>query len=163
MLWLHGPTGVGKSTLAYTIHDRVKAMKIACIKIGFSLMHTVHCGVGPGPTLRLFAAIAYGLASVHKGYGKWVARTLVANRSLLTKNPHAQLDKLLITPFSDRKIGQKFLIIIDGLDVYERDHENVVDLIVDAVKAPKRPPFIWVLCTRQEPLMFSGFRTGRPP
>lgn len=162
VLWLHGPAGAGKTTLAHTIHDYAKKLNVTCATIGFSVVDTVQLRgtTYMDPTLHLLVTIAYGLASVHKGYGKWVTRTLATSRSLLKQDPHAQLEKLLITPFFNRNIKQKFLIIVDGLDACEPNHESIVNLIVGTAKAPNPPPLIWVLCTRQEPSMFSSFHTG---
>ncbi|TFK66196.1 WD40 repeat-like protein [Pluteus cervinus] len=117
LFWLHGVAGMGKSTIAATYSNRLKAQKMLGGYHICSRDTTVHQS-----STQLVLNLCYQLSLAHKPFGRLVAKTIKAD-SLFSPNgmPVTELFELLILQsvktLKDKHPGSgKIILIIDALD-----------------------------------------------
>lgn len=152
MLWILGPTGVGKSAIAQTIAEEFKEMGHLGATFFFSRPNHRDDPDTVIPTL------AYQLATKDYHYKYILTQRLAEDPMLLDKNRRTQFKELIIEPFQFLMTQHKtttrepLLIILDGLDECgDREAQcEFIELIGSHVRMVDRFPLIWMICSRPE-------------
>ena len=110
MIWLHGTAGVGKSAVAFTVAERMKALKVSeestekrlAGSFFFSRKHTKRCTTG-----YFFATLVCQLASNFPSVREDVNRAIRENPALLDPNKSLrdQMEALFLQPLL--KLGNR--------------------------------------------------------
>lgn len=136
VLWLHGPAGSGKSSLAHSICELLRDSRLADYGGSFFFAR--------GPTdhrngLKLFTTLSYQLALQFPSMCTEINRTLHHNPSLPTKSMEVQLLSLIIQPllYCQTVLSHVPTIIIDGLDKCADDDrlDTQCDIIILIAKS----------------------------
>lgn len=160
MLWLFGPTGVGKSAVAQTIGEYATERGLRGATVFLSRTRKLD-----DPT-RLVTSISYQLAMRNPAYKRLVMEALKDDPTILDKDERTQFKKLLVEPFAtlskQKESFQKLLVIIDGLDECRGDMEQVglVGLITEDLRSPAPLPLLWMICSRPERHLTKLFEEG---
>ncbi|EAU93315.2 NWD2 [Coprinopsis cinerea okayama7 len=123
LFWLHGPVGMGKTTIVQTIAEEFEAKNILGASFFFSRTDN-----NRNRAERFVASLALQLAISVPVLKRHVEAALRANPTILRKALPIQLKKLIIEPF--RKIpplDDDKVVAIDGLDECEGSRPNAQD------------------------------------
>ncbi|KAJ7248303.1 hypothetical protein C8J57DRAFT_1672739 [Mycena rebaudengoi] len=111
VLWLHGPTGVGKSAIMRTLAERLAK----CGQLGGSFFfkrgHPT-CGKAQ----KLFTTLAYQLTDNFPQLKPRISKIVADSPSLVSKSLMVQLQKLVTEPCRQLDTSRPITVIIDGLD-----------------------------------------------
>jgi hypothetical protein len=151
LLWANGVAGVGKSALAQTCVENLKAMDVPLASFFFSKKH------GWNDHKRFFPTIAYQLSTQFPEYRALLDAAICRDRSLLLdKGMASQFEELILGPFRElqrarRGIGRRIPIFVDALD--ECDDIAAQSRIIEVVAAAGDGAdfFCWAFFTRPEP------------
>ncbi|KAK7058080.1 hypothetical protein R3P38DRAFT_1193195 [Favolaschia claudopus] len=122
-LWMHGPAGTGKSSIAQSFCEQLHAR--GCLGGGFFFKRG-HPSRGNAQTL--FPTLAYQLATVCPQFKAVLAPRVAKNPALVAKSLPIQLQTLILEPYRDAASNHHFMMVIDGLD--ECDGENLQQQII---------------------------------
>ncbi|KAG1766338.1 hypothetical protein EV702DRAFT_794981 [Suillus placidus] len=136
-IWLNGLAGVGKSTVAFTIAEEMKAAQRLVGTFFFSHKHTQKVAA-------IIPTIAYQLALAFPRVREDIVKAIENDDSLLSpRKSHAdQIRELVIKPLETLQFRQEpYVIIIDALDECFPSEEaaRLVTLLTDAVAGPDLP------------------------
>lgn len=131
ILWLHGPAGVGKSTIAQTITNSYPTGKVP------ATFFFLHSDPNRNEGNRLFTTLAWQFASTIPDIKGHIARSLNEQPDLPRKNVETQFQELIVRPFetlrNDMRLPQLsgLVVVIDGLDecVHEHLQERILNVI----------------------------------
>ncbi|KAM6489757.1 hypothetical protein JOM56_014780 [Amanita muscaria] len=144
LLWLHGPAGVGKSTIARTI-----AASYNQIAATFSLPTSSDRSAS-----TLFATLTWQLARNIPEARMHIIASLKNSGSLLTSEFEEQFDLLIVQPLrkSTTTLKSRPVIVIDGLDecIDESMRARFLRVLVRAGE-DGRMPVRFIICSRPEP------------
>ncbi|KAJ3565128.1 hypothetical protein NP233_g7838 [Leucocoprinus birnbaumii] len=149
ILWIRGPFGVGKSTLAQSGAELLELKRMLVASLFLSRLNK------RGDPKRIFPSVAYQLAMQSPSFCEVISFRIRDDPSIFTKSLSRQFDELLVQPL--RQIGPRLaelvgrVVIIDGLDECEGAIQqcNVIDLITESV-ANRTTPFRWLITSRPE-------------
>ncbi|KAF5359412.1 hypothetical protein D9756_003582 [Leucocoprinus leucothites] len=152
MLWITGPAGVGKSALAQTIAEEMKAKERLGATLFFSRPN------GRDDPEQVIPTLAYQLAVKHPKYKPILNQRLADDPYLLEKTLRVQFKELITDPFSiimakDPTTRHKpLLIVLDGLDECNSEEAQCefIELITEHVRSTHEFPLLWMICSRPE-------------
>ncbi|KAJ3576058.1 hypothetical protein NP233_g694 [Leucocoprinus birnbaumii] len=159
MIWMHGPAGVGKSSIAQTCVEHLSGGSIPCAAYFFSVNGRQTAG-------RLFPSIAHQLSLVYPQYRDNLLRRISDDPSLIQdKSLKEQFYHLILEPLRrTRRVGglKRFRIpvFVDGLDeCQDKDAQReIVEIVADSTLRHKLP-LCWAFFSRPEgqiKVAFSG-------
>ncbi|KAG2033969.1 hypothetical protein BDR03DRAFT_645542 [Suillus americanus] len=145
-IWLNGLAGVGKTSIAFTIAEEMKAAKRLAATFFFSHKHAHKDKVA-----AIIPTIAYQLALAFPRIREDIVKAIENDDNLLSpgKSHADQIRELVIKPLQTLKFRQElYVIIIDALDEYSSSEEaaRLVTLLTDAFAGPDLP-FIHIIFT----------------
>ncbi|KAF9443589.1 hypothetical protein P691DRAFT_713081, partial [Macrolepiota fuliginosa MF-IS2] len=149
LFWMKGPAGVGKSAVAQTCVEKLKAMG----KLGAAFFFAVN---KTDKAEQFFPTIVYQLATEFPDYRDLVDQRIRHDRTILYKTMATQFRVLVVELFQELEmkgqgIRKRVAIFIDGLDECE-DVDAQCDIIkIIAIAARDRTiPFCWAFFSRPE-------------
>jgi len=157
LLWLYGPAGSGKTSIAQSIAER-------CKKNGLLAADFFMSGPVPGrnDTIHLIATLAYQLTLSIPELRRHIASAVDRDPLIFHSSLEAQLDALVVQPFFqsglDASTIKPRLIIIDGLDECRdpKSQGNIVSVISSAVQQPLFP-FLFLIASRPQQVIRKAF------
>ncbi|KAG1767303.1 hypothetical protein EV702DRAFT_1282658 [Suillus placidus] len=143
-IWLNGLAGVGKTSIAFTIAEEMKAAKRLAATFFFSHKHAQKAAV-------IIPTIAYQLAIAFPRIREDIVKVIENDDSLLSlgKSHADQMRELVIKPLETLQFREEpYAIIIDALDECFSSEEvaRLVTLLTDTLAGPALP-FIHVIFT----------------
>ncbi|KAK6991818.1 hypothetical protein R3P38DRAFT_3438065 [Favolaschia claudopus] len=121
ILWMHGPAGTGKSSIARSFCEELTADD--CLGANFFFKR--------GDPLResakgVFPTLAYQLAVHSAKFATAVATVLRKDSSVVSKTLATQFQRLMIEPWNDtaQPGATGTVIVIDGLDECQSEHDQ---------------------------------------
>ncbi len=153
VVWLTGPAGTGKSTIAQTFAE-------SCLKkgrLGAAFFFSRKKNSQNEPT-SIIPTLAYQLAVHFPDYKPLLSKQMAHDPTIVNKTPRTQFERLIIEPFSilrtqgHRVTRDPLLILLDDLDAYQGIpvQSEFVKMIGEAVRS-KDLPLLWLICSRPEP------------
>ncbi|KAK6991819.1 NACHT domain-containing protein, partial [Favolaschia claudopus] len=126
-LWMHGPAGTGKSSIARSFCQELAMDKNPGANFFFKR------GDFSRESARgLFPTLAYQMAIHSKEFGNAVATVMQKDPSVVSKTLAAQFQKLIIEPWNIAMPSEDMVIVIDGLDecCSEGDQQEILHCIL---------------------------------
>jgi len=162
IVWLHGTAGVGKSAVAFTVAERMKALQVSektatekrlAGSFFFSRKHTRRCTTG-----YFFATLACQLASNFASVREDVNNAIRENPGLLDpdKSLHDQMEALFLQPLLKLRFRLRdcppSVFVIDALDECTSKTEvaDLISLLGQALSNPDIPVIHILLTSRSE-------------
>lgn len=152
-LWMYGPAGTGKSSIAQTIANLLhKDGKVAG---SFFFSRTV---ANRNTSTPLIASIAYQLTIAIPNVRQLVAEAIERDHAIFSRSLEAQLDSLVMQPLSKLSDERKLqgmnsgLIIIDGLDECgePESQRHVLMVLFSALQKSPHFPLFFLIASRPE-------------
>ncbi|KAM6493677.1 P-loop containing nucleoside triphosphate hydrolase protein, partial [Amanita muscaria] len=148
LLWLHGPAGVGKSTIAKTI-STLPANQIRVVGTFF------FSTCSDKSAAKLFATLAWQLAKNVPETEKHIVAALKHDPSLMKRELQHQFDRLIVQPLKKRTSNSTetspLLMVIDGVDECVDENMQVEFLnILERAGAKGDLPLRFLICSRPE-------------
>lgn len=150
MLWIVGPLGVRKSTVAQTVAEDCQRLD----RLG-------GCFFFSRPSerddaFRVLPSLAYQLAVRDPDYKNLVAHLLADDPTILEKNIQTQFKELIAEPFAQLKVQQPrrtqkpLLIILDGLDGCKGEEAQCgfIELISEYARSNPQSPLLCMIYSR---------------
>ncbi|KAJ3552746.1 hypothetical protein NP233_g12805 [Leucocoprinus birnbaumii] len=156
LLWLSGPAAVGKSAVAQTVAEELKAQDLLGAVYFFSKPNSRSDPDTVIPT------IVYQLALVLPEYRRLVTRRLIEDPIILDRTRRSQFEELISGPCTFLSSGKRLVIILDGLDeCASREAQcEFVKLISNHVRTYGGGLRLsWMICSRPEPDLKVAFST----
>lgn len=156
LIWLHGAAGVGKSSVAFNIAERMRIKepgdweKRLAGSFVFSRKHTKRSTTG-----YFFATLAYQAASIHPHFKEIATESTLENPALLDpdKSLRDQMEKLFLWPLRRLRLrsGVKcppLVFVVDALHECTSKAElaNLITLLAQVLRDP-HVPVIHILLT----------------
>ncbi|EAU81701.2 NWD2 [Coprinopsis cinerea okayama7 len=155
--WLHGPVGMGKTTIAQTVAEELDAMDLLGASFFFS-----RADPNRDKAAKFVASLALQLALSIPQLKPHIEEAVVKNPTVLTKALPIQLKKLIVEPF--RKIPpleEDKTVLIDGLDECDGvpDKEEEQFLVLELIQTLQQAnlPLIFFLTSRPESWIEEAF------
>ncbi|KAJ3567663.1 hypothetical protein NP233_g6219 [Leucocoprinus birnbaumii] len=150
MLWISGPFGVGKTAVAQSASEALRALKKLVAAIFFS-----RSNVNRDDPRRLFASIAYQIATTFPTLWDSISQRIHDDPALTTKSLSTQFEELLAAPLSQFNVFDSGIkdgiVVIDGLDECRGVAEQCEIIRIIAHSAEnKTTPFRWLILSRPE-------------
>ena len=161
IIWLHGTAGVGKSAVAFTVAERMKALKVSekitekrlAGSFFFSRKHMKRCTTG-----YFFATLVSQFASNFASVREDVNRAICDNPTLLDpdKSLHDQMETLFLQPLLKLRFRLRdrspSVFVIDALDecTSETELAYLISLLGQALSNPDIPVIHILLTSRSE-------------
>lgn len=131
MLWMSGPAGCGKTTIAQTVADIVH--KDGWLGASFFF--------GFGSVLQFVATIAYQLCIAIPGLFERVISALQCDPTLLDSALSKQMEKLVVAPLRELSANaspsvtyQPWLVLVDGIDECDdQSQQEILPILKDLV------------------------------
>ncbi|KIJ44787.1 hypothetical protein M422DRAFT_251777 [Sphaerobolus stellatus SS14] len=135
VLWLYGPAGAGKSTIAQTIAEQCDHRKNLAFNYFFSRRNA-----NRNDLTKFIPTFAYQLVHTIPSLGKPVRKAIDSNPSILGQRLELQAKTLIVEPLE--AVSERMpcmVVVIDGLDEYSDGTgnlplENLVRILVKAIK-----------------------------
>ncbi|KAG1774701.1 hypothetical protein EV702DRAFT_974413 [Suillus placidus] len=155
LIWLHGTAGVGKSAVAFTVAERMRCLKVTeetnvekrlAGTFFFSRKHTNRRTTG-----RLFATLAYQLASNFPSVKTHVNKTILENPALLHPDGSLrnQMEALFARPLRQLKSRLRDFEPFDE-NKSEIEHAELISLLAQALRDPDLPVTHILVTSRSE-------------
>ncbi|KAF5378788.1 hypothetical protein D9615_006918 [Tricholomella constricta] len=162
VLWLHGPAGAGKSTIAQTVSEECAWTRQLVGSFFFS-----RTTAGHDIAKSFFPTIALQLAARSPRLRHFIASAIKRDPLIFDKSLATQGRCLLVRPFYDLLISAHyehdlpFLIILDGLDECNDRNSQcaILDCIAEALHIHQLP-LCFVVVSCPEPHIKEAFRSG---
>ncbi|VDB84204.1 unnamed protein product [Peniophora sp. CBMAI 1063] len=150
--WISGLAGQGKTTIGYTICERLEKLReskeVAFVSLFCSRQLDTH------DERFLVSTLAHGLADCSASYASELVEALKAERTLGDQSLSIQMSKLFIRPWRRseriREGLRPFIVVIDALDENEAGAE-FIELILSASRAGELKGLRILLTSRPEP------------
>ncbi|KAG8765956.1 hypothetical protein FRC12_007180 [Ceratobasidium sp. 428] len=113
-LWVHGHAGLGKSTIATSVCQRLESQKI--LAASFFCKRDDEARRDPQ---RLLTTVIRGLAQWHPGYAQALTLAIQSDNSVCSAPMQTQYDKLVANLFTDPTVlakGDCLVFVVDALD-----------------------------------------------
>ncbi|KAF8881165.1 hypothetical protein CPB84DRAFT_256680 [Gymnopilus junonius] len=171
VMWVSGPAGSGKSSIAQTIAEMLHSdnpSDESRLAATFVFSRTADQRNNPS---RLTATIAYQLTLSFPYIREYLAEAIEKDPLLLTKSLKTQLDKLIVVPFArsfnnvvTSELFYRKLIIIDGLDecIDPNSPHDVLTALFSVVQNPFCP-LRFLIASRAEPVIRDFFNQDLNP
>ncbi|KAG2067151.1 hypothetical protein BDR04DRAFT_1144481 [Suillus decipiens] len=155
---LDGLAGVGKTSIAFTIAEEMKAAQRLAATFFFSHKHAQKAGA-------IIPSIAYQLALAFPRIRDDIVRAIEDDNSLLSpEKSHAdQMRELVIKPLETLRFRQEpYAIIIDALDECFSSEEaaRLVRLLTDSLAGPSLPFIHIIFTSRPETHIHAAIPSG---
>jgi hypothetical protein len=151
IFWLNGLAGMGKSTIAQTIAERVFAEG----HLGGSFFCSR--GFEDRSNLKLiFPTLAFQLAQKHPAFRSSLIHLLQSNPDAIHKSLQDQMEKFLVKPLQSAAIST--VLVIDALDeCKDKDPESAILLVLGQLVS-EIPGVKFFITSRPEAHVVAGFR-----
>ncbi|KAJ7672355.1 hypothetical protein DFH06DRAFT_1363117, partial [Mycena polygramma] len=148
ILWLHGPAGAGKSAIAQSFCEMLKAEA----RLGASFFFK-RGDASRGSGSRLFSAIAYQLARSLPDLKQAISAIVEDDPSIVDTDLSTQVLKLIIEPCRfNTPTCNLVVVVIDGLDECEGHHiQREILRLLGTVVCTQPLPFRILVASRPEP------------
>jgi hypothetical protein len=149
--WLSGQAGTGKSSIAYTLSDRLAKQGKLLASFIFSQKRVERSRVD-----GFFHTIAYQLAVAFPSAKSMIVKTLEDDPFVVGKVLRDQCEKLVVEPLLSLPNEQRWtspkVIVIDALDECQGDLqvEQLVLLLTDILRDSRLPPLKVFLTSRPD-------------
>ena len=151
IFWLNGLAGTGKSTIAQTASERM----FADGRLGASFFCSG--GIEDRSNLQLvFPTLAFQLAHKYSGFRSLLIPLLQSNPDMAHESLQDQMQKFLIEPL--QSMGISTVIVIDALDECKDEEPESAILLVLGQSVFKIPRVKFLITSRPEMHIMSGFR-----
>ncbi|KAJ3556834.1 hypothetical protein NP233_g11890 [Leucocoprinus birnbaumii] len=153
VLWILGPAGVGKSTVARTIAEKAKVEGLLGASLFLSDVN------GRDDLDRVPSTLACQLSVQQPEYKCIIRQTLAHDPSIVEKSLRVQFQELIVSPISTIMMQDSptawpkpLLIIIDGLDHCKSKQSQceLIELIVEHSRSVHKLPLLWMILSRPE-------------
>ncbi|KAF9446793.1 hypothetical protein P691DRAFT_776618 [Macrolepiota fuliginosa MF-IS2] len=159
LFWMKGPAGVGKSAIAQTCAERLKKLG----KLGATFFFSVK---ERDKATEFIPTIAYQLSTEFPEYRGLVDKRILHDKAILNKTMATQLQTLIVEPLQElekagKGIGQRIVILVDGLD--ECESTDAQCRIIEIIAAAARDgvtPLCWAFFSRPEPHIEASFSSA---
>ncbi|KAJ3567306.1 hypothetical protein NP233_g6450 [Leucocoprinus birnbaumii] len=160
VLWMHGPFGIGKTAVAQSSAEELKA----CDKLLATLFFS-RSNANRSDPLRVFTSIAYQIATICESFAQIVDARIQKDLSLTTKSLSTQFEELIVIPLRQIDVASSGLegrvIIVDGLDECEGIPQQTEIIRIIAASASNRTtPFQWFITSRPEDPIIRAMNTS---
>ncbi|KAG1726566.1 hypothetical protein EDB19DRAFT_225509 [Suillus lakei] len=157
-VWLNGLAGVGKTSIAFTIAEEMKAAKRLAATFFFSHKHTQKAAT-------IIPTIAYQLALAFPRIREDIVQAIENDGSLLSpgKSHADQMQELVIKPLKTLRFREEpYVIIIDALDecLSSEEAARLVTLLTDALACPTLPVVHLIFTSRPEERIHAVMPSG---
>ncbi|KAJ3570082.1 hypothetical protein NP233_g4637 [Leucocoprinus birnbaumii] len=157
LMWMHGPAGVGKSSIARTCARKIAALSALGASFFFSRENGI---IDPA---YFFSTIAYQLSRQNGNYRAILEAKVVDDPTLLDMDLETQFQELILKPMlelserqpqNDPENVTQCVIMIDGLD--ECKNIDAQTIIIETVAKSianhgKSVPLLWAFFGRSAP------------
>ncbi|KIJ51922.1 hypothetical protein M422DRAFT_26282 [Sphaerobolus stellatus SS14] len=156
VLWLYGPAGAGKSTIAQTIAEQCDDRKNLAFSYFFSQRNA-----NRNDLTKFMPTFAYELVRTLPSLGTSVREVIRRDPSIFGQRLKLQANALIVEPLKAvSKQIPRMVVVIDGLDEYSDDTgklplENLVRVLVGAIKDM---PFCIFFASRPESYINAIFK-----
>ncbi|KAK6966478.1 NACHT domain-containing protein [Favolaschia claudopus] len=142
ILWMHGPAGTGKSSIAQSLCLKLAQNQQLGGSFFFRRGHASRANA-----MKVFPTIAYHLACVSNEIKLAICSSIAEDPAIFTKSLSVQLDKLILQPYQDVALTRPLVIVIDGLDECgdENRQQEILRAIGHAFTLGKRKSHICIL------------------
>ena len=157
VIWMYGPAGAGKSSIAHTIADMCKKEGLLAADFFFG-----RTAVGRNDASRFVATVLYQILRVLPAIRLRVSMAIEHDPLIFSQSLEDQMDTLILRPLREEGLGnqysQTFLFIIDGLDECNQAsiRQRLVSMI-SSIAAQQCTPFIFLLTSRPDPIIRDAF------
>lgn len=154
IFWINGPAGVGKTAIAQTLCQHLKALG----RLGGSFFLSRRI-TGRSDPHTLFPTLAYQLAIAYPEFGREIDTIIQTDESILYKTMERQLDQLIADPLQRvETLPVPLVLLIDGLDEagLEKDQTSIIQLL-GLHLLPQRYPLKIIITSRPEPWINDAF------
>ncbi|KAJ3553002.1 hypothetical protein NP233_g12747 [Leucocoprinus birnbaumii] len=151
VMWLHGPFGVGKTAVAQSSAEALKAIHKLIATLFFS-----RSDKNRSDPRRVFTSLAYQIATVCDLFAALVDVRIRKDPSITTKSLSIQFEELIATPLKQIQDAaanglEGRIVIIDGLDECRGTVEQCeIIRIIAASARDLTTPFRWFVTSRPE-------------
>ena len=146
ILWLHGPAGSGKTTIAHTIAEQYAGERVAA-SFFFSRNRAER-----SETSNFFPTLAYQLAasspSTRSSMQDAFQNNTLALSSILSKTLENQIQNLILDHVSP--LSTSAIIVIDGLDECKNEDAVILIRVLACANLEDRRPIRFILTSRPE-------------
>jgi hypothetical protein len=148
ILWLKGPTGVGKSAILGTLMQRLHAAGRPGAGFVFCRQQSPQQNVN-----ALFCTLAYQLAINTPHIRASISRAVKLNPGIVGETMDVQLQELILRPYRDGILSHPLVLVIDGLDKFTYDvQREILTLLGNAARTQSLPLRIFIASTLQHPI-----------
>ncbi|KDQ59653.1 hypothetical protein JAAARDRAFT_192150 [Jaapia argillacea MUCL 33604] len=163
ILWLHGPAGSGKSTIALTVCSKFaikdESYDAPTPRRQLAASWFFSRDANRTTTTGFFTTIAYHLAQSQEFLRSDMEKTLRDEPSIIHQNLKDQLKKLIldqIRPFAG-SLHRPIIVVVDALDeCTDRDAQYLVEVLVDAFQDDRHLPIRFILTSRNDCAAIEG-------
>jgi hypothetical protein len=121
VLWLFGPAGSGKSTIAHTVADRWDKDSKLAFSYFFSRRHYDRDNL-----LKFLPTFAYQLLKAFPPVAKHLHQSIQSNQAIFSRDIKEQLKVLIVEPLRQTsKEIPPMIVVIDGLDEYSEENGKI--------------------------------------
>src|ERR1700761_347483 len=157
VMWLYGPAGAGKSTIAYTIAEQCdeQSPRSLAFSYFFSRRNT-----NRNDLTKFIPTFAHQLVSVIPSLAKWMKEAIESDRSIFFRRLEDQVQVLIAKPLREMSNQiHPMIVVVDGLDEYSEESGKVPlpQLIGVLLGSLKDLPFRFFFASRQEPYIRAIF------
>ncbi|KIJ38103.1 hypothetical protein M422DRAFT_33449 [Sphaerobolus stellatus SS14] len=149
VLWLYGPAGAGKSTIAQTIAEQCdKGPKNLAFSYFFSRRNA-----NQSDLTRFIPTFAYQLVLTVPSLDTSVREAVRSDPSIFARSLETQAQELIVKPLKAMTEQLPFMVVvIDGLDEYSEDDEKcpLEDLVFILIRVLTGLPFRIFFASRPE-------------
>ena len=165
MLWLYGPTGSGKSSIAQAIAQYCQERGILVASFFFSKGQA-----GRNSEKHFMATIAYQIALSIPDTRRYISQAVENDPSVFSGSLEVQLQTLIVNPLSQAyaALGDKNgtvkkwarLLVIDGLDACQGPNiQRYIVRILSTALIHKKIPLFILISSRPEPPIRDSFNS----
>ncbi|CUA69306.1 Protein translocase subunit SecA [Shewanella loihica PV-4] [Rhizoctonia solani] len=154
--WLNGMAGTGKTTIGYSLCERLEAEGQLAASF-FCTRTSRECGEAK----QIVPTIAYQLARRSAPFRDALCKILDNNPDIGTLNTTSQFDSLLAKPLIESKefMERKLVIVIDALD--ECNDPHAVKIVLDILfRYAATLPIKFFVTSRPEPIIRNSMMIG---
>jgi hypothetical protein len=156
IIWLYGPAGAGKSAIAQSLCQKLKAE--GCLGGAFFFKRG-HPSRGNGN--KLFPTLAYQLSRCRPELKRAICQVVEDDPSITDCSLPVQLQQLIVEPCRQYLHGHTLTVIIDGLD--ECDGPNIQQEILRSIghaMTEGQFPLRFLIASRPEPHLREIFNSS---